>query len=129
MNRQKSWNNHQHLASHSNMTFLLFADDLVLLSPTEEDLQQNLDILHKFCQTWALTINTNKTKVLTFQKRPRLQGKRHNFTLGTTKIEYATNYTYLRLKINANAKLNLAVNELKEKARKAFYAIKKINPN
>ncbi len=29
------------------------------------------------------------------------------------------------LKINATGKLNLAVNELKEKARRAFYAIKK----
>ncbi len=109
----------------SNIKFLLFADDLVLLSPTEEGLQQNLDILHKFCQTWALTINTNKTKILSFQKRPRLQGKRHNFTLGTTKIEHARNYTYLGLKINATGKLNLAVNELKEKARRTFYAIKK----
>ncbi len=109
----------------SSIKFLLFADDLVLLSPTEEGLQQNLDILHKFCQTWALTINTNKTKILTFQKRPRLQGKRHSFTIGTTKIEHATNYTYLGLKISATGKLNLAVNELKEKARRAFYAIKK----
>ncbi len=75
----------------SNIKFLLFADDLVLLSPTEEGLQQNLDILHKFCQTWALSINTNKTKILTFQKRPRLQGKRHSFTIGTTKIEHAKN--------------------------------------
>ncbi len=113
----------------SNIKFLLFADDLVLLSPTEEGLQQNLDILHKFCQTWALSINTNKTKILTFQKRPRLQGKRHSFTIGTTKIEHATNYTYLGLKISATGKLNLAVNELKEKARRAFYAIKKIYPN
>ncbi len=90
----------------SNIKFLLFADDLVLLSPTEEGLQQNLDILHKFCQTWALTINANETKILTFQKRPRLQGKRHNFTLGMTKIEHATNYTYLGLKISAIGKLN-----------------------
>ena len=109
----------------SNIKLLLFADDLVLLSPTEEGLQQNLDVLHTFCQTWALTINPNKTKVLTFQKRPRVQGKRHNFTLGITKIEHATNYTYLGLKMSATGKLNLAVNELKEKARRAFYAIKK----
>ncbi len=40
------------------------------------------------------------------------------------KIEYTTNYIYLGLKINATGKLNLAVNELKEKARRALYAIK-----
>lgn len=113
----------------SNIKFLLYADDLVLLSPTEEGLQQNLDILHQFCQTWALNINPTKTKILTFQKRPRCQGKKHNFTLGMKTIDHATSYTYLRLKISATGKLNLAMNELKEKARRALYAIKKINPN
>jgi len=34
------------------------------------------------------------------------------------KIEYATNYTYLGLKISATGKLHLAVNELKEKTRR-----------
>ncbi|KAK3517257.1 hypothetical protein QTP70_001616, partial [Hemibagrus guttatus] len=47
--------------------------DPVLLSPTEKALQQNLHILHSFSQTLALTINPTKTKVLTFQKRPRVE--------------------------------------------------------
>ena len=34
--------------------FLLYADDLVLLSPTEHGLQQTLALLEKHCQTWAL---------------------------------------------------------------------------
>ena len=38
----------------SEVRCLLFADDLVLLSPTKEGLQQHLDLLHRFCQTWAL---------------------------------------------------------------------------
>ncbi|XDV43935.1 hypothetical protein PO909_012319 [Leuciscus waleckii] len=109
----------------SSIKLLLYADDLVLLSPTEEGLQQNLDTLHQFCQTWALTVNPTKTKVITFQKRPRCQGKGHKFTLGMTKLDHVTSYTYLGLKISANGNLNLAVNELKEKARRAFYAIKK----
>ena len=33
---------------------LLFSDYLVLLSPTKEGLQQHLDLMHRFCQTWAL---------------------------------------------------------------------------
>lgn len=109
----------------SNIKFLMFADDLVLLSPTQEGLQQSLDTLHKFCQTWALTINTNKTKILIFQKRPRSQRKTHNFTIGATEIDHVTNYTYLGLKISATGNLKLAMNELKEKARRAFYTIKK----
>ena len=39
----------------SEVKCLLFADDLVLLSPTKEGLQQHLDLLHRFYQSWALT--------------------------------------------------------------------------
>ncbi|KAJ4925143.1 hypothetical protein JOQ06_017880, partial [Pogonophryne albipinna] len=33
---------------------LLYADDLVLLSPTEQGLQQQLDIVDQYCKNWAL---------------------------------------------------------------------------
>ena len=41
---------------------LLFADDLVPLSPTAQGLQQSLDLLEHYCQTWALTINPQNPK-------------------------------------------------------------------
>ncbi len=41
----------------SQIRCLLYADDLVLLSPTKHGLQQNLDLLEQYCQTWALTVN------------------------------------------------------------------------
>ena len=52
---------------------LLFADDLVLLSPNKEGLQQHLALLHRFCHTWALTVNLSKTKIMVkfkFKKGP-----------------------------------------------------------
>ena len=51
-------------------TCLLFADDLVLRSPTRGGLQQHL--LHSFSQTWALTVNLSKNKIMIFEKRPSL---------------------------------------------------------
>lgn len=69
-----------------------------LLSPTDEALCQNLNILHRFSQTQVL----NTTKDLTFQKWPGGQGKKHNFTLGRTEIDRVTDYTYLGLKFSAN---------------------------
>lgn len=50
---------------------LLYADDLVLLSPTEQGLQQQLDIVDQYCKNWALAVNMKKTNVMVFQKRPR----------------------------------------------------------
>ena len=60
-----------------------------------------------------------------FQKRPRSQENKYKFNLGSNTIEHCTNYTYLGLTITASGSFNLAVNELQEKARRAFYAIKR----
>lgn len=104
---------------------LFYADDLVILSPTREGLQQSLDILHQYCQTWALTVNMKKTKIMTFQKRSRLQRNDPEFKIGGTQIEQTNSYTYLGLQISSTGNFCSAVKELKEKAKRAFYAIKR----
>ncbi len=104
---------------------LLYADDLVLLSPTEEGLQDSLNLLEDFCQSWALTVNLQRTRVMMFQKRSRSQRPTHTFTLAHRTIETTKTYTYLGLKITPTGNFTLAVNELKEKAQRAFYAIKR----
>ena len=60
-----------------------------------------------------------------FQKKPRSQESRYLFTLGSTVLEHTLSYNYLGLKISAPGSFGLAVNALKEKARRAFYAIKR----
>lgn len=109
---------------NTEIKFLLFADDLVLLSPTEQGLQHHLDLLASYCQTWALTVNPTKTKIMIFQKKPRCQENRYLFTLGSTALEHTMQYTYLGLIITASGSFSKAVNALKEKARRALYAIK-----
>ncbi len=112
----------------SQIRCLLYADDLVLLSPTKHGLQQNLDLLEQYCQTWALTVNLKKTNIMIFQKRSRSQGTKHIFTLGTNQITHTSHYNYLGLKITSTGNFNHAVNELRDKARRAFYAIKRQCP-
>ena len=103
---------------------LLFADDLMLLSPTQEGLQQHLDLLHRFCQTWALTVNLSKTKIMVFQKRSSCQDHEYNFYLDTVALEHTKNNAFLGLDISATGNFHKAVNDLRDKARRAFYAIK-----
>ena len=86
---------------------LLFADDLVLLSPTREGLQQHLDLLHSFSPTWALTVNLGKTKIMMFEKRPSLN--KYTFYLDTVTLEQTTNYTYLGINMNATGTFGKAV--------------------
>ncbi|MFN7883799.1 MAG: RNA-directed DNA polymerase, partial [bacterium] len=46
------------------VSLLLYADDLVLMAQSPEDLQVLLDVLHRFAVANHLTVNTQKTKVL-----------------------------------------------------------------
>ena len=43
----------------AKVNHLLYADDLVLLSTSEEGLQRNIDKIHEYCKMWGLAINTN----------------------------------------------------------------------
>jgi hypothetical protein len=42
------------------VNILLYADDIVLLSQSKEGLQNSLNILHDFCYSWKLKVNTDK---------------------------------------------------------------------
>ncbi len=50
------------------------------------------------------------------------------FSLGTNQIAHTSHYNYLGLKITSTGNFNHAVNELRDKARRAFYAIKRQCP-
>ncbi len=102
--------------AESEIKCLLFADDLVILSKTKEGLQQLLDIIETFSQTWALKMNLTKTKIMIFQKRPRCKENKHTFRAGQQVLQHTHEYTYLGLKISSTGSFNLAVNALKAKA-------------
>ena len=52
----------------SNISCLLFADDLLILSETKEGLQHSLNNLSNYCDNWQLDINVNKTKSMIFKQ-------------------------------------------------------------
>lgn len=56
------------ILKHTQLSILSFTDDLVLLSESHSGLQNALNKLQDYCLNWQVTVNTTKTKVLTFQK-------------------------------------------------------------
>ena len=50
------------------MFVLLYADDTVLLGSAADDLRNALDLYETYCNTWKLTVNTMKSKVVVFSK-------------------------------------------------------------
>jgi hypothetical protein len=61
----------------TSMNILLYADDIVLLSQSKEGLQNSLNLLHDFCYTWKLKVNTDKSKIMVFNSVTK---KSNNFS-------------------------------------------------
>ena len=51
------------------VSILAYADDIVLLGATEEELQLLLDKVSMWCKRWWVSVNTQKTKVMHFRKK------------------------------------------------------------
>ena len=52
----------------STICSMLYADDLILLAKSANDLQEQINTLADYAKAWNLEINTDKTKVLIFNK-------------------------------------------------------------
>ena len=56
-----------------NVSILLYADDIVLISESEVNLQYMLDYMHVWCHKWKLKLNIDKSNVMHFRsKRQKL---------------------------------------------------------
>ena len=55
----------------THINSLIWADDILLMAETEEHLQSLLYKLEKYCDKNRLTLNTQKTKVMIFNKTGR----------------------------------------------------------
>ena len=56
---------------------LLYADNIVLRSESEHDLQKHLNALDDFCTQRGLVVNLEKTKVLISHTSSRVRSKCH----------------------------------------------------
>ena len=50
----------------------LYADDTVVLAESADELRHALHAVHDYCNTWKLTVNTDKTKIVVFQRQSNL---------------------------------------------------------
>ena len=86
---------------NSSLDSLLFADDLLLVSLSKEDLQVKLNVVETFCKGWGLSINIKKTKILIFNKAGA-KIKKHVFMINDNIIESVRGYTYLGFTFTAS---------------------------
>ena len=100
------------------LLILLYADDTVIFSTNQHDLQNNLNIFNDYCKNWHLNINVNKTKVVVFGARS-LQN--YPFKIDTQSLEVTNKYHYLGLTFTNNGSFLNARKHIAEQANKAMH--------
>ena len=50
--------------SDQELHALLYADDVVILAKSKEDLQKMIDVVEKYCREWHMVLNLGKSKVM-----------------------------------------------------------------
>ena len=93
---------------NNNVSVMLFADDIAILSSNEKDLQKMLDTINLWCKTWRLTINPDKSNVIHFRFNGKLQSN-YEFKCSDCNIEYASQYKYCGMLMNENLDHNFNV--------------------
>lgn len=89
---------HKHV---TDISLLLYADDIALIAGTESDMQAILDLVTEWCNNWNLQININKSKVMHFRKRKMKQSP-VIFQLGNNALDYVPSYKYLGVIFDEN---------------------------
>ena len=79
---------------------LLYADDIVLLADSVNNLQSLLDEVHLWCQSNGLCINESKTKIVHFRVGPATPRACYIFKCGDKLLETVDKYRYLGIVLN-----------------------------
>ena len=80
---------------NDNVCCLAYADDIVLISDTENNLQCLLNSLDKWCKRWQLLINTDKSNVVHFRPKSAPRSAFQFKLNGTMDLHYVSQYKYL----------------------------------
>lgn len=83
----------------SNISILMYADDILLMGDSEESLQTMLNTLHSWCKKWRVLINTTKSKCVHFHKG-RTPRSSFRFHIGQNTLETVADYKYLGVIFN-----------------------------
>ena len=63
-----SLSDNQDVEVYFKLYLLLYEDDTVIFAETAHDLQNALDGMQNYCNTWHLTINSSKSKIVIVSK-------------------------------------------------------------
>lgn len=105
-----------------NICILLYADDIVILSENENNLQIMLDHINRWCLKWRLKANINKTNIVHFRKLSQPQTE-VIFKLGEQTVNKTSSYKYLGCILPYTLDFTTTANTLADAAGRALGSV------
>jgi hypothetical protein len=111
---------------------LLYADDIVLMADTKEELQRLIQKVQDYSEVWRFSMNKGKTKVLVFNSTPKeRKAMAEYFCIGKTgvdeleEVQIVTRYKYLGMEMESgDFTFKYYKDKVAKKARKALYTVR-----
>ena len=101
---------------------MLYADDIVCLAESENDLQDILIIIENWCKKWRLEINLTKTNILHIRSKRKPQSS-FTFLFDMRPVPYCKYYKYLGVNINEHLDFKFTVDKHSDSAGRALSTI------
>jgi hypothetical protein len=112
---------------HSDLSCLMFADDLIILSKSYTGQQNSLNKLGTYCDKWGLTLNLTKTKIIIFNKTG-YPIQKFQFTYRGDYLDVVQSYCYLGITFSSSGSLiKPACKRLCDQALKAIFKIRQLD--
>ena len=105
------------LGNHS-LNCLMYADDLLVISPSPEGLQRSINIIQKHAEEWKLKVNTKKSNIIIFSGNGQNKNK-ENFKYGNELLHIVDKQTYLGIEMTSSGRYTYA-REILRKKKKAY---------
>ena len=104
------------------VSILLYADDVVIMSDSEDKLQKMINCVYSWCRRWRLCVNLAKTNVVHFRAKRRKLSQ-YKFYYGTNVIDYVCKYKYLGVVFHEHMDFIECANYLADAAGRALGAV------
>jgi len=105
------------------INILLFADDIILLGSSRQELQKLLDIVSCYSEKWKFAFNGNKSKVVVFGTQAV---SRERYFLGFQQLEVVNQFKYLGVDFKNNFSWKDHKNRIGKKAHSRVAGINKV---
>jgi len=110
---------------HESLSILMYADDIALVAPTEDNLQSQINCLFEWCRKWRMLLNTEKTQIVHFRPVRKIRTS-FVFKFGHNSLKTVDKYKYLGVYLDEFLNYSITANLLAESGGRALGCVKNI---